>query len=821
VEFLHLANMEILANFLCKFANGKITNAIGRKLIHASVKYSGSLFMLRGIDQNGFIYAFAKNSTSNEFTRLFTIMLKLYFDEIFQEVSNAFHKFAKTIYDKKITLCFELVVPKVLGQHGGTPNMPHFVLTAITGPGDSPLQRNIWGIDQMLQFATIYKLPIVGGAIFTNEPIMDSIEYGKYHWDSQQAESFLFDSSEINWAVNPEYPLSHTMQQGPVFEGFVIKEYLVQDIDSTMETIKRAAAKYNKVMAPVANIAKCYFQSLNDRISNSNPQDIADWYAEVVMTPYKELEVVKMTEELNSKMIAICSVSSPMFANLFIRYGAQVKIKCYEAGKTTLVQVQVKNDDIFGAISLSNPGDTLFRGLVLKIKDECDSNCNDNSNCDSNCNDSNSQCDSECDSQCDHISQLSCLPEMCNIIKIKCFLYIARVFPIRNVIRNITGDSKTDARLINNFLKNWSIPEQYHSATKEYLHALYDIFSKIDVNCRGERYLEIVEKFAASNHPHNAAFNALFGYTNDSSTHPLTKLSNLFVLDLGNIGASNFESSMNIAAAVFVTNVPSLGNGPFDDKFIVIFTKPDENEKKINGIKGGLAKKGAHCILVNPTSGKEIMDAMQSSGIDTASAATPATASAAKPLTIIFFLGMTIASGKSTITKHLCQNLENCTSVLKEGIKSNLYEKRVLDLALQEDVHFLVMEKNHPDKDGLDSTLSIIEKITRPVKMVAIVPEQLEELSILKKRIQDRRGKTSIEIGGSAFIPGTPGLMDGEWEKLFVERFYNQSKKYLSYFQRFSNAILLDVKQIPSYNAKMITDKILSNTVETDTSNFN
>lgn len=56
----------------------------------------------------------------------------------------------------------------------------------------------------------------------------------------------------------------------------------------------------------------------------------------------------------------------------------------------------------------------------------------------------------------------------------------------------------------------------------------------------------------------------------------------------------------------------TLGNGQFDDKYIVSLTKSDENPKKINGINGGFTKKCAWYVIVNSTSRKEIMDEMQS-----------------------------------------------------------------------------------------------------------------------------------------------------------------------------------------------------------------
>jgi hypothetical protein len=788
--------MGIHCSFLKKFENANIvaSNGGNTTLNISTIKHSGSLIMFSGLDQNDFLHIFAKNSTANQFTQLFAILIIKYFQEVFPENENAFYEFATAIYKMKITACFEFVAPKALGQHGGTPNMPYFVLTAITSPDSTPLKRNIWGIDKMLCFAATYRLPIVGGAIFPNGSELEILNHSKFHLESKGVEEFLA-TSEVNWAVGCEYPLSGEALQGAVCEGFVIKTYSMESADASqvaIDIIAKAATEYNSIMATNAPIANRLFASLNDRISAITTQEISAWYEKVV--PYKELENIRVSEQFNLSTIAHLSLAFPIFATLFIRYGQQIKIKYYECGEgTKLAQIQVTNDDVFGSMGLFNTDGELYRGMVLTLTPE-----------------NIEEADNLHFQQMLQIVQIvPCLPKTFKLIKIKCLRYIACTFAVRNNLSRITG-SMRDKRLISNFLSNWSIPKEFHLAIIKYLTLVYEEFSKMDVSIRGSKYLEVVERIFNTPHPNNASYRAIFGHSSDISKCTLTTLHNLLVLNLSDMSSSEFERSMGIVPGVFTANVPSLSNS-FTGKCIAILSKPDlslTDNKKIDGICASLSRKGAACILKSPKNREVIIEYMRSNRID---CETSAIAPQDTPtLIVIIFVGMVIASGKSTITKELLKLFPNSASVSKEGLSTPVYKKNVARLATS-GIDILFIDKNHPDMDGLGSTLSMLSQIKSiSIKLLAVVPKELTPLEEIKCRIRDRIGKSFDEIG-TTFIPRTEGLADGEWEKTLIEVFYEPARENLENFKNLSSALIVDaIHTRPKENARIIADRVLS-----------
>ena len=810
----------VISSFLPKFENNdKIFDKGGKHQWHcASIKYSGSLGMFAGL-HSGFIYSFAKNSVNNMYTHLPTIMLKGYFDAMFPADSNAFHNFATTVYDMGLTISFEFVVPIILGQHGGTPNMPHFALTAITSSGDDPLTRKIWNIAQILRFATIYKLPVAGGAIFTNgadiEPIIQS---SKYHWLSRNIENFLASASMTSWGVQPDYLLSHTVTQGDKCEGLVVQTFEMdseESLNSITESICIAAEMYNTVMEECAPAANEYFRSLNGRILNINSKgininstEIFNWYREAV--PYKQPENIQLPEECNLDVIRQLSLSSQMYANLFNLYGLQVRIRYYKCDSDIFAQMQIKNDSIFGSMSLLHPDQALPRGLVFRVGKLASSSE-----------------DAITASSITDIMQMAIpLVVVYRIAKIKCLAYIICTFAIRNQFRNITRNITSNQHLIGKFLQNWSIPKEFHHAVTKYLHEVYSKFSTMDENTRKEKYLEVVEEFFNTPHPNNVELRALFGYSNDMSECKLLHMPNLLVLSLGDMGSSKFQSTMGIVPASFVNNLPSLGKDLEGKCIIILSSSTDNNQKKIDGIAKTLRNKRVACVLVDPKNKQDILNeiapfitATATSTTATSTTATPITATPTTaelpPLYIAAFLGFPIASGKSTITSALLELVPNSVSVSKEGSFTSDFIRNISASIHRSDIKLIIVNKNHPDKNGFDATLSVILQALgdsqRQIIFIPIVSEKLEDYTILEDRIRARTGKSSSEVGGSTFIPETKGLEDGKWQSEFRTTFYDLSANFLNMFKRISGALIVDVIHTsPEENAHIIADKILS-----------
>jgi hypothetical protein len=283
------------------------------------------------------------------------------------------------------------------------------------------------------------------------------------------------------------------------------------------------------------------------------------------------------------------------------------------------------------------------------------------------------------------------------------------------------------------------------------------------------------------------------------------------------MSSSEFERLMGIVPGVFTHNVPSLGNS-FIGKCIVILPSPDPSpadNKKIDGICASLTRKGAAFILKSPKNGTGIMEYMKLNRIECENAAPSVGVTDAKALTpkliVIVYTGIVIACGKSTITNELLRRLPNSAFVSKEGLSSPVYKKNLLRLAADLSIDILIIDKNHPDIIGLDSTFSTLGQIkSRNIILLTIAPKELEQLTVIEERIRARTGKTFGEIG-TTFIPGTEGLEDGEWENKLLTIFYEPSSKNLGTFKRIPGAMIMDLIRIsPEENAHIIADRILS-----------
>jgi hypothetical protein len=237
---------------------------------------------------------------------------------------------------------------------------------------------------------------------------------------------------------------------------------------------------------------------------------------------------------------------------------------------------------------------------------------------------------------------------------------------------------------------------------------------------------------------------------------------------------------------------------------------------------------------LNPTNKQDILDELElfittidtattttttttaATAADTAASTTTATTTAElPPLYIVAYLGFTIASGKSTITSALLDMVPNSVSVSKEGSSTSDFIRNISASIHRPDIKLIIVNKNHPDKNGFDATLSVILKalgdLQRQIIFIPIVPEKLEDYAILEDRIRARTGKSSSEVGGSTFIPETKGLEDGKWQSEFRTKFYDLSSNFLNMFKRISGALIMDVIHTsPEENAHTIADKILS-----------
>jgi len=702
----------------------------------------------------------------------------MHFSAMFPEDPDAFKNFADYIAKLGITLCFEVVVRDILGPHGAKPNYPYIALIAITSPGPS-LTRKIWDIQQILEFASIYYFIIPGGAIYTDIQKIEVFDTQKFHLQSKGIEDILHMDSSISWACNSAFPATHTNVQGDIAEGLVITK-LVGD-ETVLSEIRNSAEKYNAAMIGkteeinhLLQLSKCIYD-----------RNIYELHASLSDGGNK---LTKIEYEGKRAVIEALSRKSGMFKHLFDHYGEQCKLNFYRGNSALYAHLHIFNDDIFASIKFCYH-DELYRGLVFSISTDLDT-----------AEISPSSAPYIFGEQISEIMARSNGLRIVEIVKVKCLAYIIRTFGVRNNLKHLSGPFDS-TKLIKNFMKNWSIPERYRSAVSKYLQGIYEMIAKTKMP-DNFNYLDILEIYHATN-VLAKEFRALLGIEETEEFLHICA-NNLFVLDFKGCRLEDFIRGYGIEPKKLggksdIGKMVKFING--NSLVVIIYDETDESMKKmVEGVK----KKISSHLLENPSSG-EILEYMANHDIPLHEESAMVSVDAKSQLVAVLFIGWPIASGKTSIVKHLNVLIDGSIHLSYEGKKAQ-FEKALLGLSGRS-TNILLIDKNHPDFNGVESTIKMLQKITNrfDIRLLLVVPNHIEPKAVYEGRIG---GRTEGCSNGSTFIPGMPGLEDGKWQKIFESTFYLPCVGLNDRAKQLRGALVIDPTVSPGDNARLIADAI-------------
>jgi len=119
-------NQNTLLSPIFAHTNTKSNGKGPSKCLLVSKKHSGSLLMAPPF--------YSKNSTANKFSRMGSIVMRDYMCAVWGDaISNPKMFTAWWVDAERRGLCysFELVVPRMLGDHGATPKAAYLVLTTV------------------------------------------------------------------------------------------------------------------------------------------------------------------------------------------------------------------------------------------------------------------------------------------------------------------------------------------------------------------------------------------------------------------------------------------------------------------------------------------------------------------------------------------------------------------------------------------------------------------------------------------------------------------------------------------------------------------
>ncbi|KOO21502.1 RNA ligase [Chrysochromulina tobinii] len=152
-----LGTPRLKAHFFPKFDNQSEgarlkhdPNCVDAKCLAVTKKHSGHLVMAPPF--------YSKNGCANRYSRMGALLLRAHFVAVFPGAGD--ERFAAWwAHAEENGLCysFECVVPRILGDHGATPEAAYMVLTCIshTGSGGTFLSPA-----QLLKLATVWRLPV-------------------------------------------------------------------------------------------------------------------------------------------------------------------------------------------------------------------------------------------------------------------------------------------------------------------------------------------------------------------------------------------------------------------------------------------------------------------------------------------------------------------------------------------------------------------------------------------------------------------------------------------------------------------------------------
>ena len=337
-----LGSARLKAHFFPKFDNQNEDARLTRdphcseaKCLAVTKKHSGHLVMAPPF--------YSKNGCANRFSRMGAHLLRAHFAAVFPgEGDERFAAWWSHAEENGLCYSFECVVPRILGDHGATPEAAYMVLTCIshTGSGGTFLSPA-----QLLRLATAWRLPV-------NEITFVPWERAAQVEDALHAERWTMldaDASTLLAGAGVQQRfLTHGETQGHILEGFVLMA-----LDASVEELAPLIAAYEAATAPGRAAALAAAREWGGACHRKE-----GWVLEALDTPMADQEPVHI-EGMGQRGAgqpaaweAACAGDEraplgALFERLRGVYAHRVTLKAYEYRGALQLQIDVGDDQIF------------------------------------------------------------------------------------------------------------------------------------------------------------------------------------------------------------------------------------------------------------------------------------------------------------------------------------------------------------------------------------------------------------------------------------------------------------------------------------------
>lgn len=419
---------------------------------------------------------FAKNSTANSFSRVASIILRRHFDAVWPgEGSSSFQEWWAHASEFGLCYSFECVCPRIAGDHGATPKTAYMVLTAVSASDGA--RRRFLSPLELLYIAKMWRLPLNEVWYFEGDvatAVEGSLHEHRWRMTDSSADAILngyADSCRQGF-------LTHAETQGEVLEGFVL---MLLEVD--IGALSQLARAYTDEMKP-------YHQAALDQAAEfgvlCHNRDAA--LVKVLEAPIVDPEPIAEPERLATDqptVWAMCRAGGPdtpiarMFEMLWRLYAGKVKLRHYKFRGKTFVHIDCGDDQIFygWAVHMATGCAPLYRGMVIELDS----------------------------SRSEKQFEVPALPSMriIEVGKLKCLNYLVRTFGVRNILGVLTEQGKEAymARIQRGFLRNWSVPAEYHAELEATFSGWADLVERMGGDDRDSltdakgSYLEKLEPY--------------------------------------------------------------------------------------------------------------------------------------------------------------------------------------------------------------------------------------------------------------------------------------------------------------------------------------
>lgn len=766
---------------------------VDANLIRISIKHSGSLILFGG-QKGGMVFCHSKNSSCNDFTRVFMILLKDYFDRVWPNDPSKFLELCDYLYKNIICLSFEMVVKDRLGQHGAAPNAAYFVLTAISAPCAesagckrvflSPIDITIFATRWRLPVNTEWWLPVRDKALVSQ--ISQLFENWRWMATWSKVDSVISEFAEKNGGVKLQF-LSHGLTQGEVLEGLVCQQLCI--VDDKIAEYRAKVQEYNEIMRPFRTEVLNSALAMNLYVCSKDIEDALQQPCggTTVAIDCKEMSLREPVprKDLEQEEIWVLLIQyDTAYERLRLVYGQFVTLRGFTYNDRLSVIVEIRNDDVFKFFPMHGLGLSLFRGMVLDFGREPREP-------------EEFLIENEFNIQ--------------DIVKIKCLGYIIRTFGVRNNLGRLFKDGEDAiSSMIQHFVVNWSVPLAHRPAVETFLAATYKYLLSLPDESKEDaknNYLQYFETFFSSGDPATIPIRTLLGLNivapvDGWFTHTF---SNLFVCNFSDetVTSDSFTAKygINISSSKIASMPP--GNKAKDGSVVVVFPPPAGDALKQKMFDGMLkwalsfeSRDIRNKLLVSPTRDDLIM-AIEATRIQVHKDTIINTVS------VVIFPGWCVAAGKSTHTEALSREY-GYTVVSSDDCRARgtVFGDAVVKV-IKEGAKNIVLDKNIPNDDGLRSMLKMLDdaqkKTSSSILITATVPTELQHVEFYEERIQKRSGTDHC------FRPEAVG---SDWLETFRSVFYYPSVSFRATFQSLPGAVLVDPRNSPLENAKTIVESI-------------